>query len=203
MPVSEPPVIRVFRCRPVRGAFDEILRQVMLPDLARRPGVSAVYAGRQGPDETGTRVVVSVWASLALMEAAMGPDVEASRFHPEYLPETVDRALEVVPVELALLFREAAGPSILRFARGRVQPGGLAAYVDDVRRGTQSDVAAGIGPGALYLGRLAGDAFLTLSIWRAWAEIEAATGADLDRPIATQRSDALIEFEASHYESIA
>jgi hypothetical protein len=200
--VSEPPVIRVFRCRPLRGAFDEILRGVMLPELARLPGVTAVYAGRQGPDDIGTRVVVSVWSDRTAMEAAMGLDVEESHFHPEFLPETVDRVVEVLPVALALRFDEAAGSAILRFARGRVQAGQVTAYVDSVHQGTEADVAAGTGPTALYVARQADDGFLTLSVWRNWSDIQAATGADLTRPISTRGADGLIEFAANHYESI-
>jgi len=195
-------VIRVFRCRPLRGAFDEILRGVMLPDLIRRSGVTAVYAGRQGPDEIGTRVVVSLWSGRAAMATTMGLDVEESRFHPEYLPETTDRIVEVMPLELALTFDAPPGAGVLRFARGRVRAGEMAAYLDGVRLGTAGDVAAGTGPTALYVGRLAEDEFLTLSLWRSWADIQAATGADLDRPVSTQRADGLLEFEATHYESI-
>jgi hypothetical protein len=203
--VSEPPVIRVFRCRPLRGAFDEILRGVMLPELARLPGVTALYAGRQGPDDIGTRVVVSVWTSRAAMEATMGLDVEQSHFHPEYLPETEDRAVEVLPVELALSFDDADGPAgtaILRFAGGRVHAGQMAAYVESVREGTEADVAAGTGPTALFVARQSEDAFLTLSVWRSWSDIQVATGADLTRPVSTRRAEGLVEFEANHYESI-
>lgn len=203
--MSETPVIRVFRCRPLRGAFDEILREVMLPELARLPGVGAVYAGRQGPDDLGTRVVVSIWTDRATMEAAMGLDVEHSRFHPEFLPETEDRVVEVLPVELALSFDDAhepAGTAILRFAAGRVRAGQMAAYVDSVRQGTEADVAAGTGPTGLYVGRQGEEAFLTLSIWRSWSDIQLATGANLSRPVSTQRADGLIEFAANHYKSI-
>jgi hypothetical protein len=176
----------------------------MLPELARLPGVMAVYAGRQGPDDIGTRVVVSIWRDRATMEAAMGLDVEESRFHPEFLPETEDRSVDVLPVELALRFEQPdePEPAILRFAGGRVQAGQMAAYVDSVRLGTEADVAAGTGPRALYVGRQAEDAFLTLSIWRSWSDIQLATGADLTRPVSTRRSDGLIEFAANHYESI-
>lgn len=200
--MSDQPVIRVFRCRPLRLAFDEILRGVMLPELARRPGVTAVYAGRQGPDEIGTRVVVSIWRSRAEMTADMGADIEESSFHPEYLPETEGRVVEVMPLELALLFSDTTSAAILQFAQGRVREGGMEAYLDEVREGTRRDVAAGTGPAALYVGRPKDDTFMTLSIWRAWAEIEAATGADLHRPISTQRADGLVDFEASHYSRI-
>jgi hypothetical protein len=113
--------------------------------------------------------------------------------------------VEVLPVELALSFGdtvEPAGTAILRFAAGRVQAGQMAAYVDSVRQGTEADVAAGTGPTALYVGRQAADAFLTLSIWQSWSDIQLATGADLSRPVSTRGADGLVTFEAEHYESI-
>lgn len=83
------------------------MRSPSASDLVRRSGATSVYAGRQGPDEIATRVVVSLWSGRAAMVTATGPDLEESRFHPEYLPETADRIVGVMPLELS---RSARAP---------------------------------------------------------------------------------------------
>ena len=65
------PVLRLFSCRPRRAAFDRILRDVLIPDLRALGDVTDVFAGRQGPDDLGERLVASVWSSTPEMTAAL------------------------------------------------------------------------------------------------------------------------------------
>ena len=64
-----------------------------------------------------------------------------------------------------------------------------------------------VGPGTGRPGQPTGWAeppsdFLTLSTWASWSDIEAATGADLRRPITTQHASRLVSFEAEHLEIV-
>ena len=70
--MSEHHVVRLFRFRPVRSGFDAILRDVLVPGLFAFDDIDDVYVGRQGPDELGERVVVSVWTSRSSMVEAVG-----------------------------------------------------------------------------------------------------------------------------------
>jgi heme-degrading monooxygenase HmoA len=196
------PVLRLFRCRPLRTAFDGILREEMIPELRCRPGVIDVQVGRKGPDELGERLVSSVWESREAMVASMGDGLESPHFHPEYLAETTDRSLESLPVATVLRFGGDQEPGIVRLARGEVRPGELPAYVEEARAGALGDIAGGAGPIALYLAIEGPDRFVTLSIWDSWSSIETATGADVRRPIATQRSERLVAFDVTHYEAV-
>jgi hypothetical protein len=201
--LAETPVIRLFRFRPVRAAFDAILRDVMIPDLRALPGLLDQHVGRRGPDELGPRVVASIWSSREAMAEALGEDFDPPRFHPEYLEETVDRELEVLPLAVDLRF-EAQGPArIMRTLRGRVRRGERDAYVEEARIGTLADVDARRGPLALYLGiGPEADDFLTVSVWNDWSAIEAATGGDIQRPVATRHPERIMDWDASHYEII-
>jgi hypothetical protein len=200
--VDEVSVIRLFSFRAARPAFDEILRDVMMPDLSVQPGLMDCYSARQGPDEIGPRVVASVWRSRPEMVAALGEQLGSGPFHPEYLDESTDRVLEVVPLEIAERFDAAEPARILRILRGIVGSGEMAAYVDDVRTGMHIDVASSDGPVSLYLGSSGGDAFITVSAWRKWTDIELATGGDVHRPRATRRPERLIDWDVSHFEIV-
>jgi hypothetical protein len=195
------PTLRVFHCRPARAAFDQVLREVLLPDLWREPGVQLVLAGRRGTDDTGERVVASVWTSLSSMRDAMGDDVERSRFHPEHLGETTDRRVEVLPV-LRAVGKSDASSGILRIARGRLRSTELQDYAADLHEGVLRDREQGHGPEALILARLGPRAFLTLSTWPDWARIARATGATVHDPVHTQREHELAAFEAEHFELV-
>jgi hypothetical protein len=168
-------VVRIYRFRPLRAAFDPIMRGVILPDLARRPGVASVWAGRQGPDELGPRVVVSLWTTLEAMRAAMGYDLASLRFHPDYLEETTERSLEVHTIELW-------------------------SYVRFVRSGVEVDLRAGHGPRALILAGAGQGRFVTASVWSDWDTLEVATGASVERPSHTKPTEQVTSFEVEHYE---
>jgi hypothetical protein len=190
-------VVRIYRFRPLRAAFDPIMRGVILPDLARRPGVASVWAGRQGPDELGPRVVVSLWTTLEAMRAAMGYDLASLRFHPDYLEETTERSLEVHTIEL---WSGGGAPegTILRIARGAVSD--LAGYVRFVRSGVEVDLRAGHGPRALILAGAGQGRFVTASVWSDWDTLEVATGASVERPSHTKPTEQVTSFEVEHYE---
>jgi len=200
--VVEGSVLRLFTFRAARPAFDEILRNRLVPDLCAQVGVIDCYTGRQGPDEVGPRVVASVWTDRAAMSAAVGD--ELGRFHPELLEETADRLLEVFPVRLASRDDETdrTAATILRTLRGRVREGGLDEYLGDVQDGVDADERAGIGPVSLYVAETGPDAFITMSAWRAWADIEHATGGDVRQPRSTRHREHLRDWDVAHFEII-
>jgi hypothetical protein len=201
--VAEPPVLRLFSFRPVHSAFDAVLRDVMVPDLRLFPELLDLHLGRRGPDELGPRLIASVWSSRDSMITAVGRDFDPPVFHPEYLDETADRVLEVLPLPLSLRFERSAPPRIMRALRGSIRPGERPAYVEEARMGTLADVQAGRGPLALHLGTGPGDDdFVTVSVWESWSDIEAATGGDIARPIATRHPERIVDWDASHYEII-
>jgi len=142
--VGEGQIIRLFHFRPIRPAFDRILRGVLIADLQTKPGLIDVVVGRHGPDELGARIVASVWSSRQAMITAVGETLDPpTPFHPELLVDTTDRELEIVSLEIAARAPVAAAPTILRLSRGRVVPGALAAYVDAAREGTDRDIRDG------------------------------------------------------------
>lgn len=198
-------VLRLFRFRPVHKGFDAVLRDELVPDLVAFPDLVDAYVGRQGPDEMGERLVASVWESRSAMTAAIGESFDPPTFHAEHLDATTDRVLEIHELHLALRFEGApAGlqpaTGILRVVRGQVRPGELAMYRDAVRLGTIADAEAGHGPLALYLAVEPPHRFVTMSAWSSWSALEAATGGDVRRPVATRHQERLLAWEAVHYE---
>lgn len=186
----------------MRLAFDAVVREVMIPDLRAQAGVIAVWAGRRGPDELGDRALISLWESEAAMLAAMGPDLAHSRFHPEYLSETVDRRLEVLPVLVEMGTQRPDRAAILRIARGRLATIDLDAYARDVEAGASRDLERGRGPEVLILTADGEDRFLTLSTWADWESLAAATGASLEQPVRTREQHAIEGFTAVHLELV-
>jgi hypothetical protein len=201
--VREGRILRLFLARPVRVAFDTVVREVMIPDLRAQPGVVAVWAGRQGPDERGDRALVSLWTSQAAMIAAMGEDVERSRFHPEHLSETIDRRLAVLPVLVEMGTERPIRATILRIARGRLPHIDPDAYARDVEAGASRDLERGRGPEALILGADRPDRFVTVSTWTDWDALAAATGASVEQPVRTREQHAIDGFTAVHMELVA
>ncbi len=202
--MKEGSVLRLFTFRAIRPAFDEILRHQLVPDLTRQVGVIDCYSGRQGPAEIGPRIVASVWASEEQMIRAMGHELGQGPFHPEWLEETTDHVLEVLPIRVATGAQgsDREAPMILRVLRGTVVPGGLGQYVTDVQAGVEADAAAGVGPVALYLAVTGPDAFITLSAWRTWNDVEQATGGDVRRPRATRHPEHLVVWDVTHFEIV-
>ncbi len=199
--MDEGSVIRLFTFRAVRPAFDAILRDEILPDLRASPGLIDYYSARQGPDEIGPRVVASVWKTRPAMAGALGED--QGRFHPEYLAETTEQRLEILSLEIDERFATTEPAMILRILRGTVRSGEVAAYVDDVRAGVHIDAGRPDGPVSLYLALAGLDSFVTVSAWRSWADIEAATGGDVHRPRATRRPERLVDWDVDHFEIVS
>jgi heme-degrading monooxygenase HmoA len=201
--LSAPRVLRLFQFRPVRSAFDGILRDTMLPDLRRLPGLIDLHLGRRGPDELGQRLLATVWSSQEAMVAAVGEDFDHPVFHPEFLAETTDRTLESRPLAISMALEVSGRARILRTLRGQIRPGERDAYIEQARLGYLGDVDAGRGPLAIHLGTGPGeDDFVTLSVWDSWSAIEAATGGDVRRPMATRHPELIIAWEATHLEII-
>ena len=201
--MAEPPILRLFSFRPVQSAFDAVMRDVMVPDLRLFPGLLDLYLGRRGPDELGPRLIASIWSSRSAMIPAVGEHFDPPIFHPEYLDSTADRVLEILPLAVSLRFERPEQARIMRALHGRIRPGERDAYIEEARIGTLADDAAGRGPIALHLATGPGDDdFVTVSIWEKWSHIEAATGGDVERPIATQHPERIIDWDASHFELI-
>jgi hypothetical protein len=195
-------VLRIFRFRLASPDFDADLRGTLLPELAALPGVLDVYAGRRDQPNPDEHVVVSVWSDRDAMARALGESIEQSPFHPELRDLSTDRRLDVCDLAFGDRAPLTTAPAVLRLVEGRVRPGELRAYLDEAERGMAADRAAGHGPIAFYLGCGTGDDFLTLSVWPDWATIEAATGGDIHRPIATRHAERLVAWTGSHYEIV-
>jgi hypothetical protein len=201
--LPEPSIIRLFRFRPVGSAFDSILRGVMLPELRQMPGLVDVFLGRRGPDELGPRLNATVWTSREAMVAGVGENFDPPIFHPEYIDETTDRVLEILPLAISMPFDGVGTPRILRTFRGTCRPGERDAYIEEARNGTIADVDAGRGPLALHLAIGPGDDdFVTISVWESWTAVETATGGDVRRPVATRHPELIARWDAEHFEHI-
>jgi len=184
------------------SGFDVAIRDVLMTDVRRLPGNLAAYAGRVGPDEAGERLVATVWESRDAMVAGVGENLDKPVFHPELLAGSQDRRLDILPITFALEPDRVVDAGIIRLVTGLTRPGDQEAYVAAVEAGTAADRAAGSGPVALYLGVLAPDAFTTLSLWAAWGDLEAATGADIRSTGRTRHEELLERWSASHYEAV-
>jgi len=193
-------ILRVYRFRPVRTAFDAILRDVMLPDLATVDGIEEIVVGRRGPGELGERLIATLWSSEAAMLAAVGESFDRPLFHPELLDETSERRLDKAPILLDVGAGLPREPQVVRLLTGRTRPAARDAYLEEARAGTEADVAAGRGPTRLCLADLGDDRFMTLSIWGQWSTVGEATGGSVQDPTATRHSELLLEWHVDHYE---
>lgn len=198
------PVVRLFGFRPTRPAFDNVLRDWIAPAIRSRRGAIDVYAGRQGPDELGPRMILSIWESREAMDRVFHATARPEEIQPEGLDGIADAAVEVLLPEVAYRAEQATEPPrILRILRGCTRPGQRNRYVEETRAGVTADVAAGHGPTAFYLaGGDSPEAFVAVSVWSGWPAIEAATGGDVRQPMATRRPELIEAFEAAHYEAI-
>ncbi len=195
-------MLRLLRFRPegAGSVLDAALRDEVAPRLAGMAGLRNLYLGRRGPDESGERLIVSVWESRSDLDAALGPAAEAAPRAPELAAGVADPTVEVLPIVVDLSFDQDAPPGILRVFRGEVRSGLREDYVADVRTGTERDAASGTGPLALLLGLVEPSGFVTVSVWTDWDVIQAATGSNLRRPVATRHANRLAGGTAAHYE---
>lgn len=198
------PVVRLFGFRPTRPAFDNVIRDWIVPTICDRRGVVDAYAGRHGPDELGPRLIVSVWETQAAMESAFRDPDRPGGMQPETLDGITEASVEILVPEIAHHIDEAAEPArIIRILRGCTWPGQRATYIEETRAGVIADVAAGHGPIAFYLaGDATAEGFVAVSVWSGWTSIERATGGDVRRPMATRRPERIESFDATHFEAI-
>lgn len=198
------PVVRLFGFRPTRPAFDNVIRDWIVPTICAQPGAIDAYAGRHGPDELGPRMIVSVWGSRAAMEAAFDGPARPGESRPEGLDGIADTSVEVLTTEIAYHADDVReSPRIIRVLRGCARPGQLARYIEATRAGVAADVAEGHGPLAFYLAHGdSPDGFVAISTWSGWAAIEAATGGDVRQPLSTRRPELIEAYDATHFEII-
>ena len=199
---TEPRILRLFTFRPLRIAFDRILREEMIPALVELPGLRDLYVGRQGPEELGPRLVATIWDSHRAMASAVGVSFDRPVFLPQYLDETTDRDLEALPLAFGYRFARPERPGVLRLVDGEVRTGELDRYVAQARAGTLADADAGRGPLAIYLAPRPADRFATLSVWPDWTTLQEATGGNVEQPIATRHAQLLQGWRVDHYEAI-
>jgi hypothetical protein len=200
--VAESRVLRVFRFRPTTPEFDADLRKVLLPDLIDLPGIIEAYAGRRGDPAPDDRIVASLWVKFDAMASALGEDIEASPFHPEFLGGSTDRTLLTCALDFGDRVDSDEEVRVLRLAEGTVRAGELDEYAKEARAGMIADRASGRGPTALYLARTGSHSFVTLSLWPDWPTLQEATSGNIHQPIATRHADRLVDWTASHYEVI-
>ena len=191
-------VIWLFRFRPVRPAFDEILRTDLIPDLCAQPGLLGCWSARQGPDELGPRVVVSVWDGAS----SGGPTLDP--------PPTVRSALLDETTDWAQ--RAPSRPHLRHLPRPwgvedppPVSRSGPPRRARCLRAGDAVGLdadASGSGPTAICMAETGPDDFLTVSAWRDWRDIETSTGGDIRRPHATRHPDRLVDWDVSHFEIV-
>ena len=177
------------------------MRRQLAPALRAEAGLTDVIAGRHGPDELGPRVVVSVWSGGA---AAGKPDRTATLDDLTASLDVTDARSERLVVRVEIRDPRDRSARLLRVFRGQVRPGELDRYVDEAEAGTRADAAAGRGPIALFLGTESSvlDRFVTVSTWPNWTTVEAATGGDVGRPIATRHPERLVAADVTHFEVI-
>lgn len=191
-------VVRVVTFRTTRPAFDADLRGSILPAIRRRSGAIGVFAGRQGPDEVGVRLLVSLWAtSDAGGEAATTDDLDASSGS---LAGTTDLRSQVLPVLYRHLARPPLATGILRLARGRLADIDVGTFAQTLSGHMAALRTGGAGPADILMADAGADSFVMLSTWPDWAAIEAATGASISAPLGTKRFAELSEFEVDHFE---
>jgi len=203
--VAIPSPIRLLAFRPLEppALVDHKLRAAVEAGHLGAPGQRRLIVGRRNTGVEPERIVVSVWDEPASLEAwagGSGPDAVPER---SLIPGIEVRALEVLPIAAEFEGAQTVPPSVLRIFRGVVRDGDLDAYVDEAHAGTVADDGAGYGPHALYLGVDPPNRFLTVSLWADWSSIEAATGGDIRRPVATRHADRLTGGSAEHYEVVS
>jgi hypothetical protein len=198
--------VRLSRFRTTRPAFDAVLRTTVLPRTRARSGNVAVFAGRQGPDEIGARLLASLWIPAASSNgpgapAAAGSEADAGA--EDALDGTAGQSTEVMPVVLLRLAAAPLATGILRVARGHLRDLDVASYAQDVSRDITGIQALSAGPSDLVMATPGEGSFVMLTTWRDWSAIEAATGASISEPLRTKQLPALESFEADHFELLS
>ena len=73
----------------------------------------------------------------------------------------------------------------------------------ELRTHLAEDVLSGSPPTRIYLADTGHDAFLTVSAWCEWDDLERATGGNVHQPLATRRTDRLVEWDVAYYEIVS
>jgi hypothetical protein len=180
--------------------LDRTLRACM-PVYAAQDGNTVTWLGRRGPTPIEERVVASVWSSRQALDQATDI-VELLRAHGTGATTVVSSRIDVLPVRLHEVFERDRPMAILRVFRGRTRPGELEAYLDEARAGTHLDGARADGPGALVCGSDGQATFVTVSLWPDWSAIEACTGGNIQRPLATRNAARIEEGSPTHFEIV-
>lgn len=196
------PVLRVVRFTPQGVGVDTRLRDDLVPDLLRIPGIRGVFAGRMGPGDDGRRLLATVWTSIDAIAPGARGSGGTTGADPEHLADAPGREAETYPLAIAIAPLGPADIGILRLVRGRTRAGALDEYVRQAREGTITDRVLGVGPRALYLGTDGSSRFTTLSLWDEWSDVEAATGSDATGADRTRHAELLTDWTAEHYEVV-
>ncbi len=197
-PVHQPAVLRLSRFRTTLPAFDAVLRRTVLPGIHACAGALGVLAGRQGPDELGTRILASVWSSEAAMRDALGDRSEVADVEP--IDATADHSVELMSVWGFDLALSPLSTGILRIARGRIGASDPSTSIQRLANDLAALRADGAGPNDLIIAEPGPDSFLMVSTWGDWSAIERATGASIAGPLQAKRLAALESFQADHFE---
>lgn len=186
-----------------QGTWHDVDRTLRdwLAAYAVAPGNQGTWFGRRGAGPTDERIVVSVW------EPGRAPGAEgdiAERLSREVPPDVhlAGPSSEVLPVRIHETFPRATPMTILRVFRGRTRPGELEAYLAEAAEGTRLDGERPDGPGSLVCAADGEIGFVTVSLWPDWAAIEACTGGDIRRPLATRNAARLESGAPVHFELV-
>jgi len=180
---------------------DRYVREQLQPSLLRNDELRFIYSARSRDDLGEARQVVSIWDAGEADER----DLEARISRPfdcETTDLVADHCIEVLPVSFALTIESQAEASILRLFRGRTRADCLNAYVEEVHATTSAAAQANRGPLALFFASQPPDQVIAISIWSDWDEVTAATGGNVQTPIATHHAERLLAWDATHYEII-
>jgi hypothetical protein len=182
--------------------MDAALRDEIVPELCRQPGIRHCFAARRGVAGQEVRIIASHWAAES--PARESPEErlisQASR---DARPIQERARTEVLPIAVAARFERSDPLRILRVFRGHVTPDEMDPYLVEARTGMLADAAANDGLGAFYLGTRTPDDFVTVSAWTSWSAIELSTGGDVRRPFVTRNSARLARYEVAHFEIVA
>jgi hypothetical protein len=171
------------------------------PAYVAQAGTVMTRLGRRGSGPTEERVLASVWTSRRAHDQAtdMIELMSASGAGPMSL--AWDR-IDQLPVRIHEVFERDRPMTILRVFHGRTHPGELEVYLEEARAGTMLDGASPDGPGALICASDDDATFVTVSLWPDWSAIEACTGGDIQRPLATRNATRIAQGAPTHYEII-
>ncbi|HYM83655.1 MAG TPA: hypothetical protein VEY67_05860 [Candidatus Dormibacteraeota bacterium] len=197
-----PAGLRVLRFRALGSetGLDVRLRTVVLPGIARMPGVLEAWAGRRRTlDDAAERCLAAVVAIDDPLVASLGEPPELRRLDPS-LPVVEAVTSQVLPVAVAVIGDRPDPPRVLRVVDGSVRSDELPRYVREVEAGARADVMARHGPLRLYLAVQEPDRFLTISTWADWGDIQASTGSDARHPSVTRHVELLRSADVAHFE---